>query len=219
MGVIVLTADAYSRMMKLLLPPGRLWNLDVGSLISDALLGAGDELNRVNQRLADLIEEIDPRTTDELLPEWEALLFGPHEYKLPSGAILQLPADANFWPVDPGLSIAERRGRVVARLVRRRRFRPVDFQQALASLLGQAPADVDVRERSSAYAASVNDPREIYRFFVYRNPAAPGTYDLVAAQALIDEMSPAHTRGYVIESINLLCDDAHSLCDRDLLGI
>jgi hypothetical protein len=31
-------------------------------------------------------------------------------------------------------------------------------------------------------------------------------------------MQPDHTVGTVIESIAFKCDDAHSLCDRDLLG-
>jgi len=106
----------------------------------------------------------------------------------------------------------------VSKTVQNQGFRPADFQQEMAPLLGQDPADVVVLERSRAVAIAVGDDREIFRFFVYRDPTLPGTYFLSSAQQHIDAMKPDHTVGYVIESINFLCDDPHSLCDRDLLG-
>jgi hypothetical protein len=244
----------------------------------------------------------------------------------------------------------ERRARVVARLVRRQRYRPVDFQAALAPLLVLDPGQVAVIQRTRAFCVAIGDDREIYRFFVYRDPALgafsvidpgeagnqgfevitthgvwpvemrarsgttiaisfvdnanftaatvevhdgqrwtgsawvaepstcgvlvtgndtraivlvslieaaingasqlvqvtpnpsddpansvvmadmgssneiavfpPGTatYFLASAQELLDSMAASHTRGHVIESINFLCDDPFSLCDRDLLG-
>jgi len=89
---------------------------------------------------------------------------------------------------------------------------------ALAPLLAQAPADVVVIERTRAFAIAVGDDREIYRFFIYRDPTLPDVYFLASAQAQVDRMQPSHTEGTVVESINFLCDDPHSLCDRDLLG-
>jgi len=185
----------YSRMLMSLLPPGKVWRY-VGSTLSDLFLGCADELERVEGRVDDLIEESDPRTATELLPEFE------RELGLVAAA-----------------TITERRANIVARLIARQRFRPVDFRTALAGLLGQLPTDVVVIERSRAYAISVGDDREIYRFFVYRNPALPGTYFLASAQALVDKIKPSHTVGTVIESINFLADDPFSLTDRDLLGI
>jgi hypothetical protein len=64
----------------------------------------------------------------------------------------------------------------------------------------------------------MDDEREIYRFFIYRDPTLPGTYYLESAQQLLDEMEHSNTLGQVIESVNFLCDDQYSLCDRDLLG-
>lgn len=191
-----LTAAAYARMLKLLLPPGKLWQLEPGSLLSCVMLSAGDELVRVSGRGEDLIEESDPRTADELLPDFER--------------VLEIVADG---------TLAERRARVVARLIARQRFRPADYQLALALLLGQDAEDVVVIERGRAFAVLVNDDREIYRFFIYRDPALAGSYDLAGAQALVDGMSPSHTQGHVIESIDFRCDDPLSLCDRDLLGV
>lgn len=191
-----LTAEAFARMMKQLLPPGSIWRLDPDSLLSKLLLASGDELVRVDGRAWDLIAEANPQTADELLPEWERLL--------------ELSSDG---------TLAERRARVVARLVLRQRVRPVDYQQALAALLGLAAEDVVVVERSRADAIAMDDDREIYRFFIYRDPGEPGTYDLDSAQDLVDSMAHSHTKGHVIESIDFLCDDEFSLCDRDILGV
>ena len=190
------SAEAYGRMVRHLFPPGKLWRFEPGSLLEAITLACGDELARIEARGVDLARESDPRTTSELLPDFEAMLG--------------LASDG---------SEDDRRARVVAHLVRRQRYRPVDFQTTLASLLGQAAVDVVVIENSRAHAIAVADDREIYRFFIYRDPALPGLYDLDAAQDLIDSMKPAHTEGHVIESIDMLCDDPYSLCDRDRLGI
>ena len=192
-----LTAEAYARAMALLLPPGRIWRVVGDSLTMDAFTGAGDELVRVGGRGQDLIRESDPRTADELLPEFERMLA--------------LVATG---------TLEERRARVVARLIARQRYRPVDFQDALAPLLGLDPEDVVVIERTAAQAAGMGDldGREIFRFFIWRDPSLGGTYDLAAAQDLVDQIKPAHTVGHVIESVDFLCDDPYSLCDRDILG-
>lgn len=187
-------AEAYADMLVSLLPPGKLWRW-TGSVLRKLLLGSADELTRLDARVTDLLNEADPTTTLELLPEYE------RELKL-----------------DPAASADERRARIVARLVARQRFRPVDFQQALAPLLALAPADVQVLERTRAFVTSIGDDREIFRFFIYRDPSLPGTPFISSAQALVDAIKPSHTVGTVIESVNFLCDDPHSLCDRDLLG-
>lgn len=186
--------EAYAEMLAGLLPPGKLWQLFSG-LLHQLLLGCADALARLDQRVQDLLREADPRTALELLPEYEREL-----------------------DVAGAIALDERRGRIVARLVARQRFRPVDFQTALAPLLAQAPADVVVLERSASFAASIGDAREIFRFFIYRDPSLPGTYFVASAQAQVTAMKPSHTIGTVIESTSMLCDDPHSLCDRDLLG-
>lgn len=191
-----LQATPYQRMLIALLPPGRLWGALTGVLAA-VLLASGDELARVDSRCADLLDESDPSTTIELLPESEAELA---------------------LPIDASLSISERQARVVGRLVARQRCRPVDLQQSLAVLLVQAPADVVVIERSPAFAASIGDAREIKRFFVYRDPALPGTAFIASAQTLLNAIKRSTTVGTVIESINMLYDDPRSLYDRDLLG-
>lgn len=186
--------EMYARMLAGLLPPGKLWSL-ISSVLGDLLLACADELARFHGRVNDLLNEMVPTTATELLPEYEAEL-----------------------ELAPAATIDERRANITAAEVRRQRFRPADFQAALAPLLGLAPTAVVVVEHSRAFALAVNDDREIYRFFIFRDPTLPGAYFLASAQAVVDKMKPSHTVGTVGESINLLCDDPHSLCDRDLLG-
>ena len=191
-----LQSDAYAGMLAALLPPGRIWRLPGASALWSLLLGCSDEIVRLDGRVGALQVEAIPSTAVELLPEYES------ELDLEAGTLSQ----------------AERQARVVARRIARQRFRPVDFQNALAPLLGQLAADVVVLERTHAQAVAMGDDREIYDFFVYRDPTIAGTYYIDSAQALVDQIKPSHTEGFVIESINFLCDDPHSLCDRDLLG-
>lgn len=180
----------YARMLAGLLPPGRVWRL-VDSVLSKLLAASADELGRVDARAADLLDEAIPSTAVELLPEYERELG-----------------------IDAADTIEERQARIVARRIARQRYRPADFVAALEPLLGT----VMVIETSHAQAVAMGDVREIFRFFIYRNPTDPGTYYLDAAQELVDAMKPSHTAGHVIESDDFLCDDPYSLCDRDILG-
>lgn len=189
-----MNAAGYADMLRSLLPPGRLWRFFDG-LILPLLQGCADELGRLDTRAADLLDELDPTTATESLPEWE------RDYDLPSDG-----------------TTAERQARVLARYIALERRRPVDFQNILAPLLGLDPADVDVIERTAAQAASLGDVREKKRFFIFRDPALPGTYYLDSAQALLDDINRSTCVGHVIESISFICDDPRSLCDRDLLG-
>lgn len=188
-------ARDYSRMLFSLLPPSRMWRA-IASYVTSVLLASADELVRLHERVLDMLDESNPSTALELLPEYET--------------DLALVAAS---------TTAERRANIVAHRVQEQAFRPVDFQQALAPLLAQDPEDVVVIERSLAFIALIGDQNQIFDFFIYRDPGLPGTYFLASAQALINEMKPSHTRGFAIESVSFLCDDPHSLVDRDLLGV
>jgi Bacteriophage Mu-like, Gp48 len=192
------TARDYARMLFSLLPPGKLWRV-VGTKVYQFMLGCADELVRVHDRVTDMLDEADPTTAVELLPEYEAdLAIAP-----------------------PAATVAERQARIVSRKVDRQRFRPVDIQVALAPLLLQDPEDVVIIERDLAYVAGVGDQRAIFEYFVHRDPAAaPASpaYFLAAAQAELDRVQPSHVKGYVIESVGFLVEDPFSLTDRDLIG-
>lgn len=64
-------AEAYADQLEKLLPRGPLWRPEPGGVLANLLLAAADELARVDGRARDLLEEADPRTTSELLDDWE----------------------------------------------------------------------------------------------------------------------------------------------------
>lgn len=61
--------DDYQQMLMDLLPRGRAWPRDGED--ADLMLGWAAEHARVEQRGWDLLNEVDPRTTKELMPDWE----------------------------------------------------------------------------------------------------------------------------------------------------
>lgn len=70
---IDLVTDDYCNVLVQLLPQGRIWNLKAEGTLRSLLCALGVEPSRIEKRVADLIEESDPRTTQEMLEQWEAL--------------------------------------------------------------------------------------------------------------------------------------------------
>lgn len=62
---------AYAAQLAALLPTGRAWPRENGSVLMALVRGMADELARIDGRASDLFEEVDPRTTLELLADWE----------------------------------------------------------------------------------------------------------------------------------------------------
>lgn len=168
----------------------------IASVLYAVLTACADELARVDARAYNLIDEADPRTATELLPERERELA-----------------------IVAASTVAERRANIVARQLLRQRLRPIDLQNALAALLALAPEDIVIIERTRADVIAMGDDREIFQFFIYRDPAQPGTgpYFVASAQAVLDARKPSHTRGTIIESTGAVYDSPFTLYDRDLL--
>lgn len=66
-----LTTAAYLAQLQALLPPGAAWSRAPEATLTKLLAAIADSLARVDARAAALLDEIDPRTTRELLPDWE----------------------------------------------------------------------------------------------------------------------------------------------------
>lgn len=60
--------------------------------------------------------------------------------------------------------------------------------------------------------------RHAYRWYVYRDLGLGGAPDLEQAQSLVVGVKPAHTHAAVITSLDVICDNAGSGCDRGPLG-
>jgi len=73
------TAAAYAEMLMALLPSGDIWPREPDSVLGRLLAALAGEMARADARLEDLLDEADPRTTWEMLSEWEALCGLPGE--------------------------------------------------------------------------------------------------------------------------------------------
>lgn len=67
----MMDAAAYRDQLAQLLPLGRAWPREPDTTLGGLLAGLAEEFARIDGRAADLIEEADPRTTVELLTDWE----------------------------------------------------------------------------------------------------------------------------------------------------
>lgn len=65
------SAAAYKAQLAALLPRGRAWPREDGSALMQLMHAEAEELARIDGRISDLLEEVDPRTTLELLDDWE----------------------------------------------------------------------------------------------------------------------------------------------------
>lgn len=64
-------AEDYRAQLQALLPPGAAWPRDPDSVLARLLGGFAEEMARLDARGDRLVEEADPRTTFELLADWE----------------------------------------------------------------------------------------------------------------------------------------------------
>ena len=68
---MALSVDEYVQAVRKLLPRGAAWQTEPGTRLSGLLRGFAEELVRVGVRALTLIEESDPRTTVEMLADYE----------------------------------------------------------------------------------------------------------------------------------------------------
>lgn len=63
--------DSYTQLLLSLSPSGLAWPRDPSTRLVKNLSAYADSLARIHRQATNLIEELDPRTTNHLLPEWE----------------------------------------------------------------------------------------------------------------------------------------------------
>lgn len=110
------TAADYLHMLQQLLPTGAAWPRDAEATLTRLLAAYADSLARAHNRAMDLLDEADPRSTAEMLADWEATAGLPDAC---AGA---------------ATTVQERRAALIAKLVSRggqsRRFF-IDLAEAL----------------------------------------------------------------------------------------
>ncbi|CAG0967080.1 hypothetical protein MTYP_01052 [Methylophilaceae bacterium] len=123
---MALSTNDYLQQLRGLLPPGPAWPRDADSLLTKLLTAIAEEFARVDNRIDDLIDEADPRTTLEMLADWERLCGLPDTC---TGPLVGLQA---------------RRDAVVARLTMLG-GQSAAFYKALAASIGY---DIEVTEET-----------------------------------------------------------------------
>lgn len=76
-AVALRDAEAYAGQLRQLLPRGPAWDFPPDGVFAGLLGALGEEFARIDLRALDLVEEADPRTTLELLPDWERVAALP----------------------------------------------------------------------------------------------------------------------------------------------
>jgi hypothetical protein len=74
-----------------------------------------------------------------------------------------------------------------------------------------------VEQRQYNVDLSGND-EQIFFAFVHRESSDAGAYNIAEAQRLLDKVAQGHTLILCGERDEFRCDDAESLCDRDIIG-
>lgn len=85
-SIVPALPTAYQHQLRQLLPRGVLWTGALKSMLNRTLASLGDELARVVARGVVLVEESDPSTATETLPEWESA------WGLPDATVTEIPA-------------------------------------------------------------------------------------------------------------------------------
>jgi len=65
------TTDDYLNILQQLLPPGAAWPRDPDATLTKLLTATADGMANSHNRMADLVDESDPRITTEMLSDWE----------------------------------------------------------------------------------------------------------------------------------------------------
>ena len=71
------SADQFLTQLQALLPIGRAWPRESGAQMTQLLAAMAEEYARADGRGIDLLTELDPRTTVEMIGDWETLLGLP----------------------------------------------------------------------------------------------------------------------------------------------
>jgi uncharacterized protein YmfQ (DUF2313 family) len=173
------TALQYARMLKNLLPRGRIWSKSENSVLFQVLHGAGEEFSRLEGRMDDLLLEAIPSTATELLTEWET----------------------EFAIAEPKTTTALRRGEIKAQLIAVGGQNP-QYYIDIAAELGYS---VTIQEFEAALCGIVvcGEPvgglDNIFHWLVYIDPTDAGYVEsrMTNLTLLINEIKtrkPAHTR-------------------------
>lgn len=173
-------ADFYARAARQLLPPGKLWNLEPGSELSQVLQALADEPARIGAAGVALTAEFLPSTAVQMLPDWLRVLG------LPDATIPVLPATQAGQQVAAAQKYAAQGGQT-----------PAYFLQ-LAAACGYPNATITqfynlVFRAGMAIGVPIDGVAWAFAWQMTMNAPAANALTLAQVQAVITKYSPAHT--------------------------
>ena len=75
--VVIRTAEHYAEQLQALLPPGPAWDSERVPEVQQLIAGLSHEFARIDGRAFDLLNEMDPASVSELVPDWERVMNLP----------------------------------------------------------------------------------------------------------------------------------------------
>jgi len=185
------TAEQYAGALRSLVPPGRIWPESLESNLELLLLGIAEEFVRLEERGHNLVDEADPRTTNEMLADWEAMVGLP---------------DACH---GLGATLEKRRAELVARLTSQGSLSRA-FYTHIAEMLGFTVLSIDEFTPSAPGPGGLGYAGNDWWFVWRMNVADDGGVTYFTCDSLCDErlsefgdqvlecllnrLKPAHTR-------------------------
>lgn len=184
-----MTAADYLAQEQALLPQGAAWPRESDATLTKLLNAFADELARIDGRALTLIEEADPRTTNELLGDWER--------------VAGLPDTC----VAGTLGTAQRIAALVTKLTTVG-GQSREYYIALAAKLGYtititefvpftvaSRIDTPIRGELWRFAWQVNAPLVTQTFFTMNSTVADAlsTFGNTQLECVINRLKPAHT--------------------------
>lgn len=165
-----LTDTDYLRQLQALLPPGPAWSRDDAATVTHLLAGLSQELERVDGRAWQVLEEADPRTVAELFADWERVAGLPDSCAVAFGGTP---------------TVAQRRAALVGRLTTLGGQSPA-YYVGLAAALGYAITVTEFHEYTvnddvdySIYGAAWN--------FAWQVNAALNTVTEFTVESTVDD--------------------------------
>jgi uncharacterized protein YmfQ (DUF2313 family) len=167
-----LFVDDYKEVLKALFPSGPAWKLEPGKNITALAEGFAPEMNRYDLSISGLLDEIDPGTSVDLLPEWENLL----------GCV---------WNGSDPLSV--RQANVLARLTAVG-DQSVGYFIGLAKGLGFNLTITEYMEAVAGSPAGCSCINQYYKFTaVFNLPVTPDNEgNKVGLESIVQQNQPAH---------------------------
>ena len=184
-----MTADDYLQVLLQLLPPGKAYPRDLEGELPATLAALADEFGRIDLRTANLVDEADPRTAVEMIPDWERALALPDECTGPLN------------------TLAERRQAILATLTETG-GQSREYFIRLAASLGYSititefrpftcvtPIDQGIYDENVRFVWRVNAPETTIRESTCQSPCTDPirSWGNIVLECTIDKRKPAHT--------------------------